>query len=266
MLPAEMSPGESTLKPPAGVAPAAATPQPTSFSFVRRSGARGVPAQIVSAIVHVGVIVALFFGGRSVARTERRAPVRMTFLGARPAAPPPPPAGRPRTTPRTRPVRAKLVAPKVIAPEPPAEEQPPATEEPEEEEGGGEPGGVEGGVVGGVAGGVVGGTFGGVVGGEVTPVYWRTGMTPPERVAGVGLEPDYTREAKAANQEGEVVARLTIDPRGEVTEVEILSSTVSAMNATVRSTLRTWRFRPIIFHDHPISIYVIQRLSFRLDR
>jgi periplasmic protein TonB len=57
-------------------------------------------------------------------------------------------------------------------------------------------------------------------------------------------QPPYPKEALASGAKGEVVAELTINEIGEVTNVRIISAKpTTVFNKTVTNTLRKWRFQ-----------------------
>jgi protein TonB len=60
-----------------------------------------------------------------------------------------------------------------------------------------------------------------------------------------GDDPSYPREAiRAGVQKGRVVARLSIDEKGNVTDINIIASEPPRVfDKAVRAALETWKFR-----------------------
>lgn len=93
------------------------------------------------------------------------------------------------------------------------------------------------------------------------PIYLPAGMSAPRRIA--GEMPEYTRAAREARFEGEVIVRLEIAEDGTVREIRILHGH-PLLDEEVTRVLRRWRFSPPIVRGAPTSIYVIQRIAFQL--
>lgn len=94
------------------------------------------------------------------------------------------------------------------------------------------------------------------------PMYLSSGMTRPRLLS--GAQPQYTPQARRAGVEGEVVVRIEIGEDGRVREVKILRG-LALLDQEVVRVVRTWRFSPTMHRGRPVSIYLVQRISFRLE-
>ncbi|MCP5020237.1 MAG: energy transducer TonB [bacterium] len=78
-------------------------------------------------------------------------------------------------------------------------------------------------------------------------------------------EPRYPSKARRRKQEGAVVLLLTVDSKGNVTEVEIVeSSGHSILDQAAKKTLATWRFATAPITWAGGSTQVRRRILFRL--
>lgn len=126
----------------------------------------------------------------------------------------------------------------------------------------------------GAANGVVGGTGvpGGTPGGTGTgpakaperprPMYLSPEMTRPRLLS--GDQPRYTEQARRARVEGDVTVRIEVGTDGRVGEIRILSG-LALLDQEVLSKIRGWRFSPPTYRGQPCSVYLIQRITFRLE-
>jgi periplasmic protein TonB len=191
--------------------------------------------------------------------------LRVTFMSAitpeaPPAPPPPPPAGggapKKKTVVKTKPIIVPTKPPEIVQPRetPP----PPKKEEPkpdDHDEPGGVKGGVKGGVAGGVVGGVQGGTPGGVVGGtpgggSVAPLPSK--FLPPnlgalQKIS--GDEPPFPPSLRKAGLTYAIVAKICVSPGGAVSAITLMKKADPQLDAGVVSTVKTWRFRPLMAND-----------------
>ena len=202
--------------------------------------------------------------------------IAITFvdLASPPPPPPPPPPPKKRSAPKKvepKPDEQKVtqqpkefVSPKDI---PQVEE--PAKEEPKDQ---GSDDGVEGGVEGGVAGGVGAGT-----GVAPPPAPPPPPPPPPKPAAPVfvdietvnkrrvdGHDPVYPPSAQRNEEEGVVVAKITISAEGKVTDVQILQ-THPAFERSVREAIASWRFSPHLVNGQPVAFYTIKKFVFKLQ-
>jgi protein TonB len=80
------------------------------------------------------------------------------------------------------------------------------------------------------------------------------------------LPPPYPRAAGASRQQGQVLARMHVDPDGRVVEVEVLKSSGSALlDRSAREALAKWRFTPAFRDGAAVADQVDLNINFRLD-
>ena len=101
-----------------------------------------------------------------------------------------------------------------------------------------------------------------IVGDPTKPRSWSRGMSKPRKF--YAPAPRYTEAARAARIQGEVLCRVIIDHRGNVTVVEVIHGLSHGLNEEAIATLETWKFRPATLHGEPVSIYYNLNLNFRL--
>jgi len=204
--------------------------------------------------------------------------LRVTFLAAAPPPPPPPPpAGgggraRPKPQPKPRPVvqpkPTEIVQPREEKKPEPKEEPKPAKDDTKDQ---GEKGGVPGGTPGGVAGGVKGGTVGGVVGGTPNGVVGGTGTAPakflaPNMGAGQKASGDDPPFPPAFNRPGalyRVLAKICVSTTGTVEKITIMKGADPALDSGVVSTVKTWRYRPLMANATPVPFCYPATFEFR---
>ncbi len=263
-------------------------PEPTTptASLVRASdrGALSSRGTLVSLAVHAALLGAAVLLSRQALSRDEGPRVQVTFFDEeRPARAQEEPGGGggqppPAATPETEPERPRVRRPQQRVQQPveqPVEDMEftpvPHLEGPLEDpnaSGMGTPTTGSGGGFGtGTGSGVGSGTGPGIGSGagagarDAHPIYLPAGMSEPRRVA--GAMPQYTRAAREARFQGEVIVRLEIAEDGAVRDVRILHGHPLLDDEIVR-VLRRWRFSPPIVRGEPTSIYVIQRIAFQL--
>lgn len=215
------------------------------------------------------VLVVLFIDQLRVAPVPEPA-VTITFvdLASAPPPPPPPPPPKKRSEPKkqeVKPVERKAEPPKeLMAPKEIPQQKEEQKEEPEDT---GPDDGVEGGEEGGVPGGVLGGAAGAPPPPPpppppAPPTFQEIEFVRKRRIA--GSEPSYPTYALKNEIEGTVVAKLTIGPDGQITEM-VITQTHSAFERTVREALAGWKFSPHIVNGQPVSVYTIVKFTFQLQ-
>jgi len=243
---------------------------------------RPARSALVSLALH-GLLLALaaaISSGVAARHANRR--VKLTFYdtpdqaepppqAAEPAAPPPSP-GPPPPPPRRVYVR-KIAPPPDLPPAPPAPDPtpydqplvapPPCTDPNGCNQNPGAANGVEGGT-GIPGGGDPNGTGNGLAKApeRPRPMYLSPGMTRPRLLS--GDQPRYTEQARRAHVEGDVTVRIEVLPDGRVGEVRILAG-LALLDEEVTSKVRRWRFSAPTYRGAPCSVYLIQRITFRLE-
>jgi len=236
---------------------------------------------LLSLCVHAALLGIAVWIGAGVSRGDSDRPVQLTFFdppppppepeggggGGDPAPAPEPPPPAPAPPPRVRPPeQPRLVEPvdepfnpqPILAAPCQGDDCPTGTDTGETGSGGsgtGSGGGVGSGVGTGHGSGVGPGTA------APRPIYLPAGMRPPRRI--VGSDPSYTRQARAAEVEGNVVVRIEIGADGSVLDVTVLTG-IPLLNDSVISTVRQWRFSPPVVGGRAVPIFVIQRITFEL--
>ncbi|MBI3405991.1 MAG: energy transducer TonB [Acidobacteria bacterium] len=76
--------------------------------------------------------------------------------------------------------------------------------------------------------------------------------------------PPYPVLAKQAKLQGDVNLDAVIDPSGNVVEVRLVSGHPILVGPAMEA-VRTWRYRPTILNDEPVSVQLIVVVHFRLD-
>lgn len=77
--------------------------------------------------------------------------------------------------------------------------------------------------------------------------------------------PAYPPVARAAKVEGDVVIRTTIDERGRVSHMDVVSGPM-ALRQAAQDALRQWRYQPSLLNGQPISVQMEVTIRFRLSQ
>jgi len=79
-------------------------------------------------------------------------------------------------------------------------------------------------------------------------------------------QPSYPPRARRLNHEGTVVMRVTIDPTGRITEVEVSrSSGFDELDAAARQALLAGHCDPYVDSGVPTAVHAMQPIAFHLD-
>jgi TonB family protein len=76
--------------------------------------------------------------------------------------------------------------------------------------------------------------------------------------------PVYPPVAKAAKVEGDVVIRTTVDEKGRVAHMEVVSGPM-ALRQAAQDALRKWQYQPSLLNGQPISVQMEVTIRFRLS-
>ncbi|TDH63599.1 energy transducer TonB [Dankookia rubra] len=94
-----------------------------------------------------------------------------------------------------------------------------------------------------------------------------TGVTVAAKAVYRPPEPAYPEEARRSNAAGSARLRLTIDERGRVTNVEIVSSAGHrALDKAALDYYAQWRFEPAMRDGQPVVSFSFVNVTFRLPR
>jgi protein TonB len=78
--------------------------------------------------------------------------------------------------------------------------------------------------------------------------------------------PAYPQSSRRLGEQGRVVLRVLVNPRGAADEVEVRdSSGFQRLDESARETVRRWKFVPAKRGDEAVSAWVLIPISFRLD-
>lgn len=224
---------------------------------------------LASSAIYVGIVLtAITIGSaRKVARLAEKA-IDVTFV-EKIVKEPPPPAPVPVVPPQVPAAAAPVVRPdqkirRLDKPPPPKEmiaprempQEAPREADPSEDkgiavygDGPGDPAGLEGGTAGGL----------GQVGGAIA----LPEEADPPMPAGSNVVPPYPQEARAAGKTGTVVLKVIILADGNVAKVEVLRGDEPFVSAAL-STVKSWKYTPARYKGHPIAVYRIIQIPFKL--
>ena len=87
------------------------------------------------------------------------------------------------------------------------------------------------------------------------------GVSPPVKIHDV--PPVYPPAAREAGVQGLVILEATIDPTGEVSEIEVLKS-VPELDEAAIAAVEQWRYEPTLVDGVPVSISMTMTINFSL--
>lgn len=191
--------------------------------------------------------------------------LHVTFMSGSAPPPPPPAAGggaakkkvavKPKVTPVLK--KPDLVQPRDEEIAKPVEKPKPPQNDDDDDDAPGEKGGVKGGTIGGTAGGTIGGTIGGTPGGTIGGTVGSTGTGPvgpakflPPNLGALqkltGSDPPFPPSLRKAGTEYAVIAKICVSPTGTVSTVTLMKRADPLLDEGVISTVKTWKFRPLM--------------------
>jgi len=121
--------------------------------------------------------------------------------------------------------------------------------------------GVADGVKGGLAGGVSGGT--GIIRAPSAPL--ATKFLPPQIGAQQklsGADPDFPATLRTAGSRYQVKAKVCVGTSGAVDTVVVLKHAHPTLDSNVVSTVKTWRFRPLMANGNPLPFCYFANFDF----
>jgi protein TonB len=235
-------------------------------------GAERTPSQwlaslTASSAIYIGLAIMVIAIG-STSEVVREKVVDLKFVEKILQEPPPPPPPIVETKPEPPPAAAPVVRPdqkirKLDKPLPPKELVAPKdmpTEAPKEADpsedkgiavygdGKGDPAGLEGGVAGLNAG--------------ASAIALPEDADPPLPADGNRV-PTYPQEARAAGKTGMVVLKVVILADGRVADVQVLRGEEPFVSAAL-AAVKTWKYTPAQYKGHPITVYRIIQIPFKL--
>ena len=87
------------------------------------------------------------------------------------------------------------------------------------------------------------------------------GIRPPSKI--VNADPVYPPEAREARVQGVVIMEVTLNPTGEVSDVEVVRSVPQLDEAAV-AAVRQWRYEPTLVDGEPVPILLTVTVNFML--
>jgi TonB family protein len=88
------------------------------------------------------------------------------------------------------------------------------------------------------------------------------GVTAPQLIQKV--EPDYTDDARDRHIEGTAVLSVVISDAGEPTDVAVVRSLDSGLDANAVAAVKQWRFKPATKDGQPVAVSAHIEVNFRL--
>ncbi len=76
--------------------------------------------------------------------------------------------------------------------------------------------------------------------------------------------PAYPQEARAAGKTGTVVLKVVILADGRVADVQVMRGDEPFVSEAVRA-VKNWRYEPARYKGHPITVYRIIQIPFKLN-
>jgi len=77
--------------------------------------------------------------------------------------------------------------------------------------------------------------------------------------------PEYPTVAKEAHIEGDVVVKTTIDPKGNVVNMQVVSGP-AMLRGPALAALRRWKYEPSTLNGQPIAVQLQVTLKFSASR
>jgi protein TonB len=78
--------------------------------------------------------------------------------------------------------------------------------------------------------------------------------------------PAYPQFSRRVREEGRVILRVLVNPRGSADDVQVRTSSGHArLDESARETVRRWKFVPAKRGSEPVAAWVLIPISFRLD-
>ena len=108
-----------------------------------------------------------------------------------------------------------------------------------------------------------GGSIDAQVGGDVAFSMSQVDQ-PPKRIK--GTNPAYPLWAKHTDAQGSVEIRFVVDTSGNVGKIEIVKCLGnSRFKETTMNTVKTWIFKPAMYHGKPVAVWCRQKIAFQMD-
>ena len=77
--------------------------------------------------------------------------------------------------------------------------------------------------------------------------------------------PRYPREARAKGIQGDVILQATIDTKGNLTNIRVVSGEPILVKASLEA-VRKWKYRPYVFNGEPVPVETTIKVQFHMYR
>jgi TonB family protein len=78
------------------------------------------------------------------------------------------------------------------------------------------------------------------------------------------VEPEFTPEARAANDQGSVSIQLIVDAQGNPQNVHVTRHAQFGLDEKAIQAVRNYKFRPAMFQGHPVAVQINIDVDFHL--
>jgi TonB family protein len=86
------------------------------------------------------------------------------------------------------------------------------------------------------------------------------GVVPPKQI--YMFDPEYTEEARRAEESGSVILSFVVDADGRQRDISVACSSVPDLNQSAIDALKLWKFAPGIKNGEPVSVRMDVEMSF----
>jgi protein TonB len=78
------------------------------------------------------------------------------------------------------------------------------------------------------------------------------------------VEPEFTQEARQANFQGSVAIQLIVDSQGNPQNVRLVRSLGMGLEEKALEAIRQYKFRPAMYQGHPVAVQIVIDVAFHL--
>lgn len=111
----------------------------------------------------------------------------------------------------------------------------------------------------GIGGGIGAGSGGGFGGGVMSV---GGGVSAPRLIHSV--QPDFTNRARQAKLQGTVGIQLIVDRNGNPEDIHVIQHLGMGLDQKAVEAVRQYKFKPAMFHGHPVPVRLVVQVHFRL--
>lgn len=99
--------------------------------------------------------------------------------------------------------------------------------------------------------------------GPVGPISVSQVEIPPIQL--FQLEPKYPELSKLAGIEGKVRLRITVDEKGDVSDIKLLKSMGEDMDNAAIEAVKQWKFKPAYRNNVPVAVWIDVWINFHFE-